>query len=148
MKTLGCVAFLMTLTPVFAADSLPVGTWVRRDAPEPVHITMKIDPAGAGLKLTYTITSAQSPVPQIMTIVTQLDDKDAPTLVDGKPTGQTMAIRQADSRHATGVVKMQGQQMGTSNSEISIDGKVLKVENTTLGPDGKPTLRIEYWDKK
>ena len=55
---------------MFGIDSLPVGTWVRRDAKEPVHITMKVEAAGAGLKLTYTIVSAQTPAGQIMTVST------------------------------------------------------------------------------
>jgi hypothetical protein len=133
---------------MFGVDSLPVGTWVRRDAKEPVHITMKVEAAGAGLKLTYTVVSAQAPAGQVMTVLTQLDGKDAPTMIDGKPSGQTMAIRSIDNRHAVGVVKFQGQQMGTSKSEISLDGKVLKVDNTATGADGKPATTVEYWDKK
>lgn len=37
--------------------------------------------------------------------------------------------------------------MGSSKSEISLD-KVLKVENTANGPDGKPATIVEYYDKK
>lgn len=148
MKRIGYLVYLISLSPMFGTDSLPVGTWVRRDAKEPVHITMKVEAAGAGLKLTYTIVSEQAPAGQIMTALTQLDGKDAPIMVDGKPSGQTMAIRSVDSRHAAAVLKVQGQQAGTSKSEVSLDGKVLKVENNTTGADGKPAIIVEYWDKK
>lgn len=40
-----------------------------------------------------------------------LDGKDAPAMVDGKPSGPTMAIRSVDSRHMAAVVKFQGQQI-------------------------------------
>jgi hypothetical protein len=109
---------------------------------------MKVEAAGAGLKFTYTVTTAQAPAGQVMTVLTQLDGKDAAAMVDGKPSGQTMAIRLIDSRHATGIIKMQGKQTGSSKSEISLDGKVLKVENTTIGLGGKSATNIEYWDKK
>src|SRR5713101_5839470 len=147
-RPIACVAYLLTLSPIFGADSLMVGTWVRRDTKEPVHITLKVEAAGAGLKLTYTITTAQAPAGQVMTVLTQLDGKDADAMIDGKPSGTTMAIRSADSRHIDGIVKMQGQQIGSSKSEISLDGKVVKVENTAKGPDGKPAITFESWDKK
>jgi len=148
MKHLGYLAYLISLSPVIGADNLPVGTWVRREAQEGVHITMKVEAAGAGLKLTYTISGGQTPVNQVLTVLTQLDGKDAPTMMDGKPTGQTMAIRSIDGRHTEGVVKFQGKQISTSKSEISPDGKVLKIENTAPGADGKPAVTVEYWDRK
>ncbi len=109
---------------------------------------MKVEAVGAGLKLTYTFITPQMPAGTVMTVLTQLDGKDAPALVDGKPSGSTMAIRSFDSRHIDGIVKMQGQQFSTSKSEISLDGKVLKSENTAKGADGKPATTVEYWDKK
>ncbi|MBI1791900.1 MAG: hypothetical protein HYR60_30605 [Acidobacteria bacterium] len=147
-RLIACVVYLLSLSPIFGADSLMVGTWVRRDTKERVHVTLKVEAAGAGLKLTYTVTAAQAPAGQIMTVLTQLDGKDAVAMVDGKPSGQTMAIRSIDSRHMSGIVKMAGDQIGASKSEISLDGKVCKVENTSKGPDGKPTTSVEYWDRK
>jgi hypothetical protein len=45
---------------------------------------------------------------------------------------------------------MQGTQAGTSTSEISADGKVIKVETDTMaaGPDGAAGKVTQYWDKK
>lgn len=147
MKHIAYFVYLISLSPMFGADSLLVGTWIRRDAKGPVHITMKVAAAGAGLKFTYTVVTAQAPAGQVMTVLTQLDGKDVPAIVDGKPTGQTMAIRSIDSRHLAAVMKLQGQ-LSTSKSEISLDGKVLKSENAVTGADGKPAITVEYWDKK
>ena len=148
-RPIACVAFLVSLSPIFGADSLMLGTWVRRDTKEqPARIIMKVEAVGAGFKLTYTISTPQLPVAQIMTVLTQLDGKDAPALVDGKPSGQTMAIQSLDSRHTSTIVRMQGREFSTSKSEVSADGKVLKVENTSKRPDGKPAVTLEYWDKK
>src|SRR5438094_3070059 len=64
-RPIACVVYLLSLSPVFGVDSLPIGTWVRRETKETVHITMKVDAAGAGVKLTYTITTAQMPAGSI-----------------------------------------------------------------------------------
>lgn len=58
-------------------------------------------------------------------------------MVDGKPTGQTMGIRKIDNHHAVAIVKFHGKEMGISKSELSPDGKVLKVE--TDYKDSNPT---------
>jgi hypothetical protein len=49
-----------------------------------------------------------------------------------------MGIRKFESRHTVTVVKFQGKEMAISWSEISPDGKVLKVETgyATLNPSG------------
>jgi hypothetical protein len=86
----------------------------------------------------------------VMTIVTQLDGKDAPVLLNGQPSGQTMAIKLIDDRHTFAVVKFQGREGSTAKSELSADGKVLKVENmmpSSAGGAGQ-VIQVEYWDKK
>ena len=71
-------------------------------------------------------------------------------LVDGKPSGETMAIRRIDERHASTIVKLNGAAFGTSKSELSADGRTLRVENTTSSDaPGQPAgTRIEYWDRQ
>jgi hypothetical protein len=114
-----------------------------------VHQSMTVEEAGSGWKLTYRLVGpgAQEGV---TTVVTQLDGKDAPILINGKPSGQTMAIRKIDSHHTFTVLKSQGKEAGTSKAELSADGKVLKVENIMGGPGspGTPTKSVVYWDKK
>ena len=129
---------------------LAVGTWNKRgDHPT---LLMIIEPAGTGMKITYKVLTPDGrPLPQaIMTLVTQFDGNEVPVLVDGKPSGETMAIRRIDERHSSTIVKLNGAAFGTSKSELSADGRTLRVENTTSGDvPGQPAgTRIEYWDRQ
>lgn len=143
-----CIALfvcLATLSPMLRADILANGTWVRRPDKAGVSATVVIEAAGTGRKLTFKVAVAGGAV-TTMTVITQLDGKDAPVLVDGKPSGETMAIRLIDDRHAINVLKMNGNPMLTQTSELSADGKVIKVENAAKAPGGQNGT--EYWDKK
>ena len=53
-------------------------------------------------------------------------------MMNGLPSGQTMAARRIDDRHSTTVVKYQGKLFATSNAELSADGKVMKVGNDVI----------------
>jgi hypothetical protein len=48
------------------------------------------------------------------------------------------------------VIRFQGKDVGTSKSELSPDGKVLKVENENTSSTGGPPVgkQIVYWDRK
>jgi hypothetical protein len=81
-----------------------------------------------------------------LVLTTQLDGKDEPLLLDGKPSGQTMAIRRIDAHHYATVLKMGGNPIATQDSELSADGKTITTKTTYGGPDGQKT--VEYWDKK
>ena len=142
MKRIVLAAYLLSLIPMARADSLPVGTWVQRTSQAP--LTMTIEAVGSGRKLTYAGAGQQG----ALTCLTQLDGKDAPVLLNGKPSGQTMAIRMIDGRHTFTVLKFQGKEMGTSKAELSPDSKVLKIENTMNGTNGAGTTVVDYWDKK
>ena len=145
MKLIALVVCLGSLVPVLRADILAAGTWVRRPNKDGASATMIIEAVGTGRKLTLKAAgSGGATVTMILT--TQLDGKDAPILVDGKPSGETMAIRMIDDRHAINVIKMNGNPMVTQKSELSADGKVIKVESTSAVPGGQ--YGTEYWDKK
>src|SRR6266699_3544964 len=104
---------LLSLNPIVRADGLPTGTWVER---QPGHRTLTVEAAGAGTKLTYRGVVGMDG--QALTVLTQFDGKDAPLMVDGNRSGQTMGIREIDSHHVVTVVKFQGKETGTSNTEI------------------------------
>jgi len=106
---------------------------------------MIIEAAGSGEKLTMKVTAPGGGT-STMVHTTQFDGKDGPVLLDGKPTGQTMAIRRVDEHHYVNVLKMGGNTIATQNSELSADGKVIKTETTYSSPGGQKT--VEYWDKK
>jgi hypothetical protein len=81
-----------------------------------------------------------------MVVTTQWDGKDAPVYVEGKPSGETMAIRMVDDRHTTTILKLNGKPIATQKSELSADGKVIKTETINTTPEAQNTF--EYWDKK
>ena len=145
MRPIAVVVCLLGLSALVHADGLPTGTWIRRDPMPGGAIALTVEAAGGGRKLTYKFADAS----MVMTIVTQLDGKDAPVLLNGQPSGQTMAIKLIDDRHTSAVVKFQGREGSTAKSELSADGKVLKVENMapSAGGGGQVVL-VEYWDKK
>jgi len=136
---------LLGLTILVHADGLPTGTWVLRNPLPGGPIALTVEAAGSGRKLTYKFAEAD----KVMTLVTQLDGKDVPVLLNGQPTGQTMAIKQIDARHVFAVIKFQGNDASNSKSELSADGRVLKVENMTPAAGGAgQVFQVEYWDKK
>jgi hypothetical protein len=133
-----------------AWPQLAVGTWNKR-GDHPLML-MIIEPAGGATKITYKVLAPDGkPLPQgVMTLVTQMDGNEVPVLVNGKASGETMAIRRIDERHTSTIVKMNGTPFGTSKSELSADGRTLRVDNTGGGgASGLPAgTRVEYWDKQ
>jgi len=125
-----------------------IGTWVRQsEASTPGVITMTIEACcNGGRRVTYHLVGTE----MVMTITSPFDGSEAPVLVDGKPSGETMAIKWVDNHHTITVVKMNGKAFGTSKAAFSADGKMITVENdytSTAGgqPVGKQT---EIWVRK
>jgi len=87
----------------------------------------------------------------VMSIESALDGSDAPFLVNGQPSGETMAITRTDSHHTAAVLKLNGKPFGTSKGTFSDDFTKFTVENevqqaTSVGPPrGKTT---EVWTRK
>jgi len=106
---------------------------------------MVIEAVGAGRKLTFKIAIPGGGT-STLTVTTQVDGKDAAVSVDGRPSGQTMAIRAIDDHHAINIIKMNGSPTTTQKSQLSADGKVIKVESSAMAPGQQNGF--EYWDKK
>ena len=99
-----------------------------------------------GRRLVYHLVDLKT----VMTIESRLDGSEAPVLVDGKPSAETMAINRVDDHHSITVVKMNGKPFGTSSATLSADGKTITVANdfsASVGghPAGKFT---ETWVRK
>jgi hypothetical protein len=111
---------------------------------------MIIEPAGPGIKITYRMLGPDgNPMNQnVITVITALDGKEAPMIMDGKATGQTMATLRTDANHASTIVKLQGKDFGMSLTELSPDGKTMKVENDFSISNPSVGKQVEYWDKK
>ena len=122
-----------------------VGTWTRQD----VKMTMTVEMCcGAGRRLTYRIPMKGTEM--LMVVETKLDGADAPVLVGGQPSGETMAIRQLDDHHAVAVLKMNGRPFGTAKGTLSADGKSITVEDDfTSAAGGQPVgKQTEKWIRK
>ena len=128
---------------------LPVGTWIKRPSSTP-PMMMIIEPAGAGLKITYRMLGPDGKAMNqaVVSVVTALDGKEAPVMIDGKDSGQTMATLRTDANHATTITRMQGKDFGKSTTELSADGKTMKVENDFSIANPSVRKQIEYWDKR
>ena len=74
-----------------------------------------------GRKLTYHITMNDTKL--VLTVESPFDGTEVPVLLDGKPSGETMAIKFVDDYHTTTVLKMNGQPFGTSKATLSADGE-------------------------
>src|ERR1700686_1738221 len=92
MKCITRVFCMLSLISMVRAQSLPVGTWARRPDKGGVNATLIIEAEGTGRKLTFKVQVAGG-ASTTMVVSTQMDGKDAQVSVDGKPSGQTMAMR-------------------------------------------------------
>jgi hypothetical protein len=120
-------------------------TWIRTDA-EGKGVTMSVAACcNGGYRLTYQMPPMGGQPAMVLTIDSPLDGTDAPTLIGGKPSGQTMAIKRVDDHHYTAVVKLNGQRMMTANGVVSADGKTMTVEDVTQGAG---TKTVETWTRK
>jgi hypothetical protein len=150
MKRIAVAVGVLALSSIAPAQ-IAVGTWVKRGTSTGA-MTMLVENAGTGLRLTYRIVAAAgtATAPIILTVTTGLDGKDAPVIINGKPSGETMAIRRIDATHTFALLKLQGSEFGRSTSEISPDGRILKVENDITAAAGGRSVgkQIEYWDRR
>ena len=125
----------------------PVGTFVK-DAGTPQEMTVKVEACcGGGRKLTYSLKGTD---PAMMVVELTLDGKDVPVLVLGKPSGETMSMKIVDSRHFSGVVKMNGQTFANSKGTISVDGNTVTVETEVLVAMAGQSVgkQTEIWKRK
>ena len=132
-----------------AADS-PVGTWGKKPTAGGIEMTLKIDAWGRDkAKLVWTF-KGKGMDGMSMTVVSGLDGKDAPVMMNGKDSGQTMAITLVDRLHSATVVKMNGKPFGTSKATFSPDFKTMTVENDfTVAVGGNPAGKTtEVWTRK
>jgi hypothetical protein len=148
--SMGFVAMLAAAAapPAAAADSPVGGTYVMKARDGKPEMTMKIDQWGPGkVKLSYHLTGLAN---MEMTVVSDLKGKDAIVAVNGKPTGETMAITISDLRHSTAVVKMNGKVTGKSKATFTADFKTLTVETDMSETDGqRPAGKAtEVWTRQ
>jgi hypothetical protein len=129
-RSLACgVALLGALGPARSLHAqVGVGTWVRKTTTSMPAMTMTVEACchgGRRLSYHFDINGTET----ILLIESPFDGSEAPVLINGKPSGETMAITRVDDHHLATVVKLNGKPFGTSNATLSPDGKVLTVLN-------------------
>jgi hypothetical protein len=142
------IAAIATPKPLYA--QLEIGTWVRQSTPSMPGMTMKIEACcgTGGRRLTYALLMDKTKT--LLTLESPLDGTPVPVMVNGKPSGETMAIKRVDARHANTVVKMNGKPFGTSMATLSPDGKTLTVLNEySSSAGGQQAGKVtEVWVKQ
>ena len=149
VRLVGAVIVCAFLSATDLNAQLSVGTWVKKAAPgEMGALSMTIEMCcNGGRRITYHLKGRQE---VLMTIDSAFDGSDAPVMIAGKPSGETMAIKRLDDHHAVTVLKMNGTQFGVSHATISDDGRTLMVENeiTASGAGQTPGKTTETWIKQ
>lgn len=126
-----------------------IGTWVRKATAAMPSMTMTVETCcNGGRRLTYHVDINGTET--ILTVESRFDGSDAPVLIAGKPSGETMGIKRVDDHHMSAVVKMNGNAFGTSQATLSADGKTLTVINDyTSSAGGQPVGKYtETWVRK
>lgn len=123
------VTLLGALGPVRSLRAqVGVGVWVREVPASKLALTMTVEACcHGGRRLSYHFDMGGTTT--IMLIESPFDGSEQPVLINGKPSGETMAITRVDDHHVSTVVKMNGKPFGTSKATLSANGKVLTVLN-------------------
>ncbi len=145
----GIASFVLASASSLHAQ-VEIGTWVRQDtAFKAGSMTMDVEACcHGGRRLTYHILMGETK--SLLTVESPFDGTEAPVLINGKPSGETMAIKRVDAHHTSTVVKMNGTPFGTSEATLSADGKTLTVLNEFTSQAGgqQPGKRTEIWVRK
>ena len=126
---LACSVVILALGSARALHAqLEIGTWVRQPTASMPSMTMSIAACcNGGRRLTYHVDINGTET--LLIVETKLDGSEAPVMMNGKPSGETMAITRVDAHHASTVLKMNGKPFGTSAATLSADGRTLTVLN-------------------
>jgi hypothetical protein len=150
-KSLSLSIAILALAPARSLHAqVGIGTWVKQDSTaRPGGLTMKVEACcHGGRRLTYSILIDTTS--SLLTVESPFDGTEVPVLLNGKPTGETMAIKRVDDHHVSTVLKMNGKFFGTSTATLSADGRTLTVLNDVTAVAGGQTVgkRTEIWVRK
>jgi hypothetical protein len=101
-----------------------------------------------GRRLTYHVDINGTEM--LLIVETKLDGSEAAVMMNGQPSGETMAITRLDSHHSSAVLKMNGQLFGTSKATLSANGRTLTViDDFSSSVGGQQAGRFtEVWVKQ
>ena len=148
-RLIGVLAFLMVVGWASQAHAqLAVGTtWLRTDeAGKGIVLNVEACCHG-GLRLVYHLPGMGGKPASTMSIDSPMNGTEAPVLIGGKPSAETMAITRVDDHHLTAVLKMNGQLFATYNGTISADNKSMTVDGVS-GRGSQAQKLTETWVRK
>lgn len=141
------MALLMVIVLAGSADCMQpapwLGTWLqelskpasRLDTPAYKKVTLRIDAAPDGLKVTYDMVRARGGITH-MEWTGRFDGKDYP--VQGVDYVLTNAYRVVSDRSYEIVLKVDGRQVATAVAVVSPDGRTMTVTTTERDRQGRP----------
>ncbi len=120
VRSLACgVALLGALGSARSLQAqIGIGTWVRKSTASMPGMTMTVEACcNGGRRLIYhgDINGTKT----ILPLESRFDGSEAPVLMGGKPSGETMRITRVDDHHLSNVLKMNGSVFGTSKAALS-----------------------------
>ncbi len=131
-----------------ANSQLAVGNWARTDS-DGMGMTLTVEACcSGGLRLTYHIPAMGDQPAATLTVDSPMNGTEVPVLLNGKLSGETMALKRVDAFHMSGVVKMNGELFVTSSTTLAADSKSATTESITQMSGGKTQKVIETWVKK
>jgi hypothetical protein len=129
-----------------------VGTWNLNVAkskfspgPPPKSQTLKVEPSGAGEKVTVQTVNADGTRTETQSTASY-DGKDYP--LTGSPTANSISLRRFDSHRTERIEKKDGKAIQTITRVVSQDGKTMAVTIKGVNPKGQPTSADLVFEKQ
>ena len=134
-----------------AADPL-VGTWKLNVAkstyspgPAPKSLTVKIEAAGEGVKLTADGVRGDD-TPIRVEFTAQYDGKDYP--ITGSSMADTVSLKRLDANTTERTDKKGGKVTQTLTRKVSSDGKTMTVTYKGTDAEGRPIDNVAVYEKQ
>jgi hypothetical protein len=100
-----------------------------------------------GLRLVYQIPPMGGQPASTLSVDSPMNGTEAPALIAGKPSGETIAIKRVDDHHLTVILRMKGQPFATYNGTILPDNKSTTVDSVH-GTGSQAQKITETWVRK
>ena len=148
------IAVLVVATAAGGAQSKDpvVGTWKLdvakssyKPGPAPKSVTVMVEPAGKGIKVSVDAVNADG-APMKWGFTTQRDGKEVP--VTGNPVYDTATTTQASPTTGTTEYKKGGKVVVTSNLEVSADGKTMTLTSSGTDAKGQAINNVAVYTKQ
>jgi hypothetical protein len=147
------IAVLVVATAAGAQSKDPVvGTWKLdvakssyKPGPAPKSVTVMVEPAGKGIKVSVDAVNADG-APMKWGFTTQRDGKEVP--VTGNPMYDTATTTQASPTTGTTEYRKGGKVVATSQLAVSADGKTMTLTSSGTDAKGQAINNVAVYTKQ